>query len=449
MKKIRQIFQRKIIKDALALYSGRTLILIVGVSSTLIYGIIFSKTQIALISLYEMVVELFISFGFTWSTTGIVRFGREKFLIDRDLSYASSTRLHLIIPLLIFSAIIILIFKDSITGFIGTDSQIIIFFIILNISLMVFHEHINSLFNAAEKHVANVIFQFSHSIGKLFLLSLFIFNIIILDAQVYIYLSVLLLTILVFVRIPYLEKSFLFPIVQVRKDDFISYFKFVSPQIYGFAGMYLVNWMDLYFLRQFTSYEDLGAYQFLYSIFLKITSFAFLINILFFPKIMGWKNSNEEALKKYLNKMPIAIFAVTIIGIISFLILYQPLFSLFFSEKYQSAYPAFNIILTTVPFFFVSFLFIPVLNSYDRVSYIQITNIVSALGNLCIDYFLIRKYGLIAAALGTYLAYILQFLLLIYGIKRIFRTRAFVLNLFSFVLSVIVIVYFFYKVKLF
>ena len=438
VKKLVSQVDKKTLSDALSLYSGRASIIFSGILSTLIYGIIFEKSQIAFISLFEMVVELFISFGFTWSTTGIVRFGRESYLKDKDLSYASSTRLYLILPILVFSILIVFIFRNSIINFIGTENHFILYFIVLNVLLMVFHEHITSLFNTAEKHKANVLFQIAHSFGKLFLLVLFYLHIFELKAELYIYFTVILLVLLVPLRVPYLEKNFLFPIRKIKKSDLSAYLKFVYPQIYGFAGMYLVNWMDLYFLRQYTSYEDLGSYQFLYSIFLKISSFAILLNILFFPKIMGWKKTNIQALSKYLTYMPIGIFGLCLLGCSLFLMGYPSIFNFIFGMKYEATYPAFNILVMTIPFYFISFLLIPVLNSYDRVSFIQLTSIASALVNLIIDYVYIERFGMVAAAVGTYLAYLLQYTFLLFGVYKLFKTNTLQILIFSgFLISVL------------
>jgi O-antigen/teichoic acid export membrane protein len=440
--RVKQLLQKKIIRDAFALYIGKGLNLSLGIISTIIYGAIFQTSQIALISLFEMIVNLFISFGFTWSTTGIVRFGRENFERDRSLSYVSSTRFSLILPLLLFTILTVFLFQDEILVYIGSDNPLLIYFILLNIVLMVAHEHINSLFNAAEKHVANVVFQVAHSLSKLIVLLLFIEELLPLDALTYIYLSVIVLGLLLLIRLPFLEKKYIFPIICTAKKDFLAYLKFVAPQIYGFAGTYLINWMDLYFLRQNASYEELGAYQFLYSIFLKITSFALMLNILFFPRIMSWKESNQKALEQYIKKFPITILIVTFVGIGFILQLYEPFFNNFFNDKYVIAYQAFNLMLISVPFFFISFLFIPVLNSYDKVIFIQIVNLISALGNLLIDYFLIKKFGLIAAAFGTYVAYLLQFQLLTFGISKIFTLPTTILSLIGFVTFTSALVYF-------
>ena len=60
------IRNNSVIKNAAALSVGRGVNLFIGLFSTLIYGIIFLKKDIAIIGLFEMTAGLFLSFGFAW-----------------------------------------------------------------------------------------------------------------------------------------------------------------------------------------------------------------------------------------------------------------------------------------------------------------------------------------------------------------------------------------------
>jgi O-antigen/teichoic acid export membrane protein len=66
---------------------------------------------------------------------------------------------------------------------------------------------------------------------------------------------------------------------------------------------------------------------------------------------------------------------------------------------------------------------VPVLNSYDRVSYIQWANVVSAVCNFAIDYALVPRYGIIGAALATFVAYVVVALSLMYAVQQLFPVR--------------------------
>jgi O-antigen/teichoic acid export membrane protein len=432
----------KIVKDAFALYSGRSINLVVGLASTLIYGIIFLKTQIAVISLFEMVANLFLSFGFTWSTLTLTRFGKEEIQKHRTINNTSSIRIGIILPILLISISLIIFFKDNILEYIGTNDPTIIIYLIFNLILLVIHEHIIYVCVALEKHFHNVLYFIGDSLSKIIILSIFYFHIYSrVSAELYIKLNVLALILLLIGRILSLRYSDIFPIIIGKWEDYRSQIKYVLPQIYGFAGLYVINWVDLYFIRKYWDYDHLGAYQFLYSIFFKLSSFAIIINTLFFPRVMDWKMNNVDNLIKYLKKAPILLLMATVACFTLFLLFYPHLFSIFFGDKYRNAYSAFNMLILSLPFYFVSFLYIPVLNSYDRVQYIQFVCIFSAACNFLVDFLFIKNYGLIAAGLGTFVAYFSRYILLSLAVGKMFNIKYKLVNAVSCIIFVSVIGY--------
>jgi O-antigen/teichoic acid export membrane protein len=435
-------WKTKTAKDAFALYVGRGINLLLGIVSTLIYGVVFLNTQIAVISLFEMVVNLFVAFGFNWSAVGVVRFGKEEYIKNQSMNYTSSIRSGLILPLLALSILLLVTYRNSFIGYIGTDDIFMIIYLILNILLLVLHGHITSIFSTAEKHVHNALFFLAEGIGKCGILALFYLGVVDVTPEFYLKINVFLAFTLIILRVPFLDKAFLFPITRVKKNDYLRFLKFVIPQIYGFAGLYVINWMDLYFIRKYCNMDDLGAYQFLYSIFLKVCSFALLLNTLFFPKILAWKQSNAEKVRRYLRTLPHAVMVVAAVSAALSIFTYKPVFELVFNQKYMVAYSSFNILLCSVAFYFITHLFIPVLNSYDRVGYIQMVNIISALSNLSLDYILIKRFGIIAAALGTFVAYFLKFSLLTAAVGKMFNMKYKALGIVSAIILVAVLAYF-------
>jgi O-antigen/teichoic acid export membrane protein len=180
----------------------------------------------------------------------------------------------------------------------------------------------------------------------------------------------------------------------------------------------------------------------MYSIFLKLSSFAIILNTLFFPRVMDWKITGSENLKKYLKNAPVMMFLAILACIALFVLVYPPLFSMFFQDKFRNAYTTFNILLLSLPFIYGSYLYVPVLNSYDRVRYIQFTNVVSASCNVLVDYYFIRKFGIISAAFGTLLAYMCKYLLLSFAVQKMFKVNYTYVNVMSVATAVCGIIFF-------
>ena len=437
------LFRKKFVKNAFALYSGRSVNLVIGLVSTLFYGVVFLKKDIAVISLFEMVANLFLAFGFSWSTMSLTRFGKEELRKSGSLNYTSSIRIGIMAPILLMSILTIVIFRDDFLAYIATKDVTIIIYLIFNLVLMVIHEHIVYIFTTVEKHVMNVLYYLGQSIGKIGILGSFYFGFIgDVSAELYLKLNVGVLLVLLLIRMFFIEYRYFFPLIIGKKEDYIKQFKYVLPQIYGFCGLYLINWVDVYFIRKYCSIDDLGSYQFMYSIFLKLSSFAIIVNTLFFPKIMDWKITRSENFRKYLKNAPVIMFLTILVLISIFVFVYPPLFSMFFQDKFKNAYTTFNILILSLPFIFGSYLYVPVLNSYDRVKYIQFTNVVSASCNVLVDYYFIRKFGIISAAFGTLLAYMCKYLLLSIAVQKMFKINNTYVNVMSVVMAGCGIIFF-------
>jgi O-antigen/teichoic acid export membrane protein len=420
---ISNLFRKTIVKDAASLGLGKVANLLVGFFSMLIYGIVFQKRQIALISLFEMLVNLVLSFGISWSTLGIIRFGKEEYLEKGTLNYTSTLRLVLVLPIVALSTFLLVVFADAVRRYIGTEDTAVVCFLIASIVLTAFHEHIAVIFTAVERHVCNAAFYLLDSSVRLFILILFYSDIIRLSAEMYIMYTVYASLFLAMLRIVYLKKTYLLPIVQCKLDDLKAYCVFVFPQVYGFAALYVINWVDVYFIQLYCNMDDLGAYQFVYSVFIKVASFAFIINNLFFPKLVAWKSQDNGSLMHYITVAPKYIFGVTFLIMLLACLIYKPVFAEVFDTKYVVAYSSFDLLLLLLPFQFATYTVLPILNAYDKVMFVQLINIGVAAANVIVDWALIRHVGIAGAAIGTFAAYALKLYLLVAVINRMFAAK--------------------------
>lgn len=422
-KTIGDLWKKKFIRDAFYLYSGRAINLIVGLWSVLIFGIVFDTGQIAVIGLFEMVVELFLSFGFAWSALGLVRFGKEEILQTDRMNHTHCTRLTLTCPLLILSILLILLFEERLMRFLGSQDPALLYYLIADLVFLVWHDHLTHLLTAREQHGRNAFFFLCQSISRLLVLGFFYSGFYPASAELFLKATVGMQFFLVVIRIHHIRPRDTWPMVWVQSNDVQRFFKFVYPQIYGFAGLYVINWVDVYFVRKNCSIDALGAYQFLYSIFIKICSFAILLNTLFLPKVIEWKTQRYEVLIQYLQKAPPAFFLSILSLMVVSIVTYPAVFNYCFDTKYQIAYASFNILLLSIPFYFTTFLLVPVLNSFDRVQYVQRVNITMSALNLLVDYFFVPRYGIMAAAGGTYLAYCTGAILFLHSASKTHRVN--------------------------
>ncbi len=426
-----RFIQLKFVRDAFSLSAGRAINVLIGMCSTLIYGLVFATSQIAVVSLFQMVVDLVIAFGVSWSDVGITRFGKGELRKNGSLCYTSSTRLYVMLPILFAAVLVIVLFRTSILEYLGTDQTSLVWYLIASLLLIGAHAHLRSMFTARESHFSNALFNVVRGLGNLLILFVFLSGLVEPTVVRYVAATVWLDMLWLIIRVPMCGRSFLYPVCRVRGEDISTYFRYVAPQLYGFAGIYVINWIDVYFIRKYGTMEALGAYQFLYMIFVKIASFAMLANALLFPRIMDWKQNNVSAVSRFTRRAPQAVFLATMVACGTLLLVYRPVFSLFFGDKYVVAYPSFSLLICAVPFYYLTFLLVPVLNSFDRVHYIQTVNIIAAVSNFLLDFALVPRYGIMGAALATFVAYSATAVLLMVAVHRLFGVQFLLLSALS------------------
>jgi O-antigen/teichoic acid export membrane protein len=426
LQKIRDFFDDttlNLVRNGLALWGGQLANFSVGFLSLLIYGGLFAKPEIAVISLFEMVVALFLSLGFTWSAIALVRFGEGEYVREGTTAYTSSLRLSLTAPILAVLAIAILLFQDSLLAYIGTADRSIIAFLVVDLFLVVAREHFVYLFNARERQRVNALIYFGMSIGKLSVLLLLWSQPGEVSAESYVKLLVGVDALALLVHAMLLDRPFIWPLTRPRSADFFQMLRFVLPQIYGFAALFVINWIDAYFIRLYLTPEDLGGYQFVYSLFTRAAALAFIINTIFFPRIMDWDRSNPISTLRYLKRTPSIV--ICIMGVIApaIILSVDPIFSYFFEAKFADVYDSFYLLLAALPWVYLSYVYVPVLNARDRVGRVQFGNAAAAVINIAVDAALIPRIGVVGAALGTLLAFQARSLILMAGAHQMLEVR--------------------------
>ena len=143
----------------MTLYGARGLNMSIGLASMMIYGRVFATSGIAVISLFEMVASLFLSFGFSWSGLGIIRYGKEEWLATKTLNRTSSIRLIILLPSIVVSIFALYFYNEPLLSYIGTQDPRLIHYLLANLFLLAVHGHLSDLFTAAEQHAWNALYN--------------------------------------------------------------------------------------------------------------------------------------------------------------------------------------------------------------------------------------------------------------------------------------------------
>lgn len=415
----------KILSDGIHLFSGNLGTVVIGFINLMILSRILSTEEMGSYSLILMIVNLAIILGLNWFDTSIVRHGKEEYIKTKKINKSFWARTVLYIPIVIFFCIILLVFEAEINVYVGIEVGVI--------HLIIFMFIVNGILNTI-RNIYQSIGQMRKSAyivfwQKLFLalcLLLVFLDILSLDMTTLLIMINLSFFLAVIVGLIGFPTSILRPL-HFDREYLKKIWHYSWPQLIGFSGLYVINYIDLYFIRLFLSLHDVGVYSIAYNGFLIISGFIMLIHSLFLPTIVEYRTKKEYSrIIEYFRKIPLfssGWIVLVIIGIFAS----QYVIPILFSEKYLEAVPAFNILLTVSVFYFLSICMLPLFNAFDLVIFVQAMNIIKSAINIVADYYLVPIFGITGAAYGTLVSYIvgtlLGFLLLVVKRKLIFHGK--------------------------
>jgi len=400
---------RRIFDDAVNLLVGRAGTIVIGLLNMMILARILTTEEMGSYSLFMMIINLGVQLGLSWSGSSILRYGREEFVKRKKVNKTFWARSALFVPMVFLFIMIYLIFAKQIAAYINTTTIIIpsIIFIFVLTGLLYFIMMINRSLDQVRKSAYVLFFQ-----KLIYLLGLLLLFFKAIDGH---FLTVVLI----------LNVSFLFALVinligfkfntliPVKFDNkhFKKIWKYSWPQLMGFSGLYLVDYVDLYIIRNFLSISDVGIYNVAYNGFKIIASVILILNTLFLPLIVEYRTKKQyDHIKTYISKIPL----VSILWI--FLVIFGVLTSKFiipflFSEKYVQAIPSFNILLITSIFYFIYVCLMPLVNGFDIILYNQIFNLIKSVIKIIAGIILVPMLGIIGAAYATLLSFIIGVIL--------------------------------------
>jgi O-antigen/teichoic acid export membrane protein len=413
---------KRVFKDGGNLFVGKAGAVVFGTLNMVILTRIFTKEEMGIYSLFLMVVNLILYMGLHWSNSSIVRHGRSEFVKDGKINKSFWARMYLFIPAVIFFIVIFLLFSKSITNYIGISQGLIVFVI----GMFVLNGIMNSIISIYQsidkmKTAAYILF-FQKLFYFLGLLMVF-FNVF--ETKISLVLMLINFSFLlsIFIYIVPFKFKFILP-YNFDKKYFKKIWSYSWPQLIGFSGIYAINYIDLYVIKQYATLADVGVYSVAYNGFTMICGFIMLIHSVFLPLVVEYKTKKKYGMiSKYMKKLPLFSVGWLILVIVGTFVS-KYFIQLLFSAKYLESTPSFNILLIASFFYFVSIYLLPIVNAYDLILYSQIFNIVTAIINIIFDFLLVPNMGIIGAAYGTLISFavgtVLSITLITLNRKKIF-----------------------------
>lgn len=360
-----------------------------------------SMNDFGIFSVALMFIGLVTTFGFSWSSSSILYYGSREKAKTGSINKTFWARNIIIGISLLITTILFIVFRQEINDYIGLN---VTFLILVWLYISVAEDYLSQYFLAVKKQLMSSMLSITAKVIYLIMIIIFSF-----DVKTLIILNIIS------------HATVLLYIFGINKDDVGSFefdkdwFKevlnFSLWQLFGFSGLYLINFGDTAVIKHFMTTEDIGIYNVAYKLFDAIASFAFVISSYYAGSVSQYFANNESGkIKRFFYKERLMIFGLSTLAHIVVMIFSKPIITVLYGDRYTQSVVLFNILMIGSIFRYLTVFYMLYYNTNKKHKLQQTINILRAILNLVLDIILVRRFGLVGIAIGTTIAMFLAFL---------------------------------------
>jgi len=201
--------------------------------------------------------------------------------------------------------------------------------------------------------------------------------------------------------------------------------KYGFPLMVGNLAAWILDVSDRFVLKIYRGSGEVGIYSAHYTISQSsILLFVSLITLTAAPLCFKiWEEQGEARSQKFMNRVTRYYLLLGIPIVIGISILAKPITIILTPVQYLSGYPIISLIAVGVFFLGLEQLFQFGLLFYKKTFYIMLMIIFCGLLNLGLNFWLVPKYGYIAAAFSTLVSYVVLFISILLISKRFYTFK--------------------------
>jgi O-antigen/teichoic acid export membrane protein len=358
-----------------------------------------SVEDYGLFSVALLVVNLITTFGFSWSSSSILYFGsREKNL------YGSINKTFWARNIIIFFSLIIvtmgiIIFRQQIDDYVGLN----VWYLLLPwLYVSVIENYLNQYYLAIKKQITSSMLSIT---AKLLYIALLIF--VPFDVKTLIIIYIIS------------HASVILYILGINKADIGKYefdrhwfkqvFDFSIWQLFGFSGIYLINFGGIAVVKYFMTNYEVGLYNAAYQLFTAVASFSFVISSYYASNISAYfAGAYRKKIKDFYYKERFLIFSISLAGHLILIVISKPLITLLFGIEYIKSAEIFNILMLSSILRYLTVFYMLYYNTNGKHKIQQLINIFVAVINLVLSIIFINIFGLYGPAIATVITFLLS-----------------------------------------
>lgn len=389
----------------------RVLVMILSLITNIFIIRKLSITDYGVFSVALMLVGLITTFGFSWSSSSILYFGSKERAQRGNINKTFWARNIIIAVSLVVITVLFIVFNELINSYVGLNvSHLIIIWLYVSVA----EDYLVQYFLATKKQTISSMLSITAKGIYIFIILLFPFDVeMLIKINIVSHASVLL---------------YIFGMNQrdigkfeFDKEWFKEILNFSLWQLFGFSGLYLINFGDIAVIKHFMTTEDVGIYNVAYKLFNSIADFAFVISSYFAANVSGYFIKNDTAnINRFFYRDRFLIIGISSIAHIVVMIFSKPIITTLFGDRYIDSVNIFLVLMVGSMIRYISVFHMLYFNTNGKHKIQQVINIFRAILNLILDIIFINIFGLIGPAIATTLAILITFVIsFVYCEKRI------------------------------
>jgi O-antigen/teichoic acid export membrane protein len=389
---------RKIFSDYSVLLINKYIFTIVSFFSTFLLTRILGKNGYGQFSLFYLVANIAFVASIGWTSNAVLRFGKEEFIKEQKLNKVFWARNSIIFIGLAISIASILIFKNRLENY--TQIKFIHLFIIIFLIFQTLLDYIGYIFQATGKLKVSAFFEILPKVFfTLFLFMFFLANKKDITQIFIVFIIAQFLTLLLSAK--WISFSWFCP-VTVDRAFLKEILSFSYPLIFSSLSAYVVNYIDLIFIRKYYLISDVGVYSFAYNMMGYFKQIIMAVITVTGPILIGLVTQDrEDVIKSYIHRLiPQGIFFWSIFLIIS--ILFMPyILPVVFGNDFKDSILLVQILLCGLVYNGISCFYSGVLTTFKLIKEAVFINVCMAILNFIGDLLLVPLIGAIGAAISS------------------------------------------------
>ncbi|WP_158560358.1 lipopolysaccharide biosynthesis protein [Paenibacillus contaminans] len=186
---------------------------------------------------------------------------------------------------------------------------------------------------------------------------------------------------------------------------------------------YVLTVSDRYMIAYFRHVEEVGIYAFGYTL-VQSSMYLFISSIMqaAFPHIIeSWNRSDKESTERLVSRFVSVYFFLMIPAAVGITMLRQPIFSILADQSYFDGSRILPWVTLGVFFMGLTMYSNKIFELTERTKHILYMSLLAAIVNVGLNMLAIPAYGYIAAAVTTFVAYLLYFVLSVTLSRKSFR----------------------------